>query len=360
MGLMEKKTEKQNQTEASASIRLEGGAISGNAIPATVLAQTITGLQQLVFLMGADSEEIDINERLKFSNQHRDEFTLMCEPPSAGSFVQNLRLKNEKVQSVFKDVIGLMAATAADNHEDAKKLIKNPIIRRRAFQQMATVMPKEDDGVSVAFFHAGRSAAISGKDQKTLTKWIQAASTESAATTMTVKGVLVAADFENRRVKIKYRPTNKEISCKYLPEIEDRLLDARKVSSGLIEVTGEFTLDNKGFPLKLTNVFRIEPVSLGSIKLPELRWKNRTFKFNQPMEFTPSLDAETQQLYVIEDASLGVNVFSETREGLLQELSEQIAMLWDEYADEKDENLAEDALAVAKKLRHAIKVSGNA
>jgi hypothetical protein len=131
-------------------------------------------------------------------------------------------------------------------------------------------------------------------------------------------------------------------------------------SQKTIEVTGEFTLDNKGFPLKLTNVFRIEPVSLGSIKLPELRWKNRTFKFNQPMEFTPSLDSDTQQLYVIEDASLGVNVFSETREGLLQELSEQIAMLWDEYADEKDENLAEDALAVAKKLRHAIKVSGNA
>ncbi|MGK5082982.1 hypothetical protein WDW37_06725 [Bdellovibrionota bacterium FG-1] len=357
---MEKKTESQKQLGSSASIRLDGGMVSGNAVPAVVLAQTITGLQQLVFLMGADSEEIDVNERLKFSNQHRDEFTLMCEPPSAGSFVQNLHLKNEKVQGVFNGVMGLMTATTTDDQDSAKALIKNPIIRRRAFQAMAAVMPKEDDGVTLEFVHAGRSISVSGKEQKTLTKWIQAASTESAATTMTVKGVLVAANFQEQRVVIKYRPNNREIKCKYLPEIEDRLLDARKVSSGLIEVTGEFTLDEKGFPQKLNNVFRIEPVNLSPIRLPQLKWKNRVFEFAQPMEFTPSLDAETQQLYVIEDASLGLNVFSETREGLVQELSEQVAMLWDEYADEEDENLADDALAVAKKLRQAIKRAGNA
>jgi hypothetical protein len=70
------------------------------------------------------------------------------------------------------------------------------------------------------------------------------------------------------------------------------------------------------------------------------------------------LDEETQQLYVVRDPALGIDVYAETREHLVQELNEQIAFLWDTYAQEKNNRLSPEAVAVANELRAKLKVSG--
>ena len=52
----------------------------------------------------------------------------------------------------------------------------------------------------------------------------------------------------------------------------------------------------------------------------------------------PTLN-DSQQLICIEDQRLGIDVFAESREKLLDELSEQIMVMWIEYALAADELL---------------------
>lgn len=43
-----------------------------------------------------------------------------------------------------------------------------------------------------------------------------------------------------------------------------------------------------------------------------------------------AMDDDTEQLYVVEKPEIGLHVFSYTREDLIHEINEQLAMLWEE------------------------------
>ena len=68
-----------------------------------------------------------------------------------------------------------------------------------------------------------------------------------------------------------------------------------------------------------------------------------------PLLLTPQMDDDTEQLYVVEEPEIGLHVFSYTREDLIHEINEQIAVLWEEYAVTTDE-LATDARTLQAKL----------
>ena len=64
------------------------------------------------------------------------------------------------------------------------------------------------------------------------------------------------------------------------------------------------------------------------------------------MTLEPASD-ETQQLICVSDAELGIDAFAHTRDDLVNELSEQIGMLWLEYALAEDDAL--DGMAIRLK-----------
>ncbi len=68
----------------------------------------------------------------------------------------------------------------------------------------------------------------------------------------------------------------------------------------------------------------------------------------------PSLDEESQQLYVVEAPDLTLLAYAQTREQLLQEIGEQIAFMWDAYVNASEDVLASDALSLRKRLREIV------
>lgn len=71
------------------------------------------------------------------------------------------------------------------------------------------------------------------------------------------------------------------------------------------------------------------------------------------MTLTPTLD-ESQQYLQVEDERLNLFVFAQTREQLVDELGEQLAMLWDEYVDDEPENLSSAALKLREQIQQLI------
>lgn len=90
------------------------------------------------------------------------------------------------------------------------------------------------------------------------------------------------------------------------------------------------------------------PAALQSIALSEVALRpGATLHFREPLVLFPRL-SESGDYLLAEHPRLHVDVFAETREGLLSELHEQVRMLWAEYALEDEENLADPAIALRR------------
>jgi hypothetical protein len=68
-----------------------------------------------------------------------------------------------------------------------------------------------------------------------------------------------------------------------------------------------------------------------------------------PLVLEPALD-DSKQLMCVEDQVLGISTFAQTRAALLSELSEQLAMLWLEFAHADDSELDVPARLMKKAL----------
>lgn len=338
-------------TEDKAEIRLTGTAVVDHSVSAEVLVRTIEGIQQLAFLLGAAREEIEINQRFKLPAEIRKKYTLKCGVPLAGSYVLPLELKDSisSEGGLLGKVYELLKSIDNASPEGLRDLFPDTVLRARALTHLRQLLPRPGEDWELQYSSNGRAVHATSKFSERISSWIEKSSDEG--TTMTIKGELVKIDFQARTVIISYRPTSKDIKCIYLPEVEEMLLQSRRE---LIEVTGQFTLDTRGAPTKLTDVFKIESVDLSPIQVSRFTWLEREFLLNPPLVLTPTLDEETRQLYVLTDRSFGIDVFAETRDHLVQELYEQIVFLWDTYADEAAERLSPDAYSVMLELKKLI------
>ncbi len=117
---------------------------------------------------------------------------------------------------------------------------------------------------------------------------------------------------------------------------------------------GRVVQDETDQPKEIHSVSEIRDLDLSPFTIDEIHSLNRTIKAKTRMILEPTLN-DSQQLICIEDQRLCIDVFAESREKLLDELSEQIMMMWIEYALSPDELLE----APAKKLKVELIASFN-
>ena len=83
-----------------------------------------------------------------------------------------------------------------------------------------------------------------------------------------------------------------------------------------------------------------------------VEWGLCRLVIDPPLSIDPTLDeAESGPLYVLSDEGLGIRVFAQTREQLVEELAEQLIFQWDAYARESPDRLT----APAQRLREALR-----
>ena len=121
--------------------------------------------------------------------------------------------------------------------------------------------------------------------------------------------------------------------------VEDLLIENRR---DLVQVTGRVLLDDMGQPKQIIDVNDIGDVDLSPLVVERVRYRGVSLRANTPVVLEPAMDA-SKQLLCVERADLGIDAFASTREGLLAELDEQLAMLWREYALADDEILDVEA-----------------
>jgi hypothetical protein len=344
----------------SATIRLTSYEENIQDVPIDVLVRTLSGLQQLVYLLATVQENRKVGHRFRVAQEIQQGYMVSCQIPKAGSYAIPITLKSSdnqlslfnNYQQILQNIELLLNSVNEKKIDSFREIFPDLSMRNRAFVEIRNLIPKTGNTWRLGFSRPNSNEVILSTDRAIA--FIDEELTQDVPedTITTVTGELIRIDFDKRTVVLRYPPTRKELECMYFEELEEKMIKNRRE---LIQATGQFTLDSEGHPTKLTNVSRIEAVDLSAIIIKEFDWNERRFILDKSLNLVPYLDEETQQLMIVEEPELDIYVFAQTREQLVQEISEQLAFMWDTYAMALEESLTADAVKLSSNLKQKLR-----
>lgn len=333
------------------SLHIEGGIQNGDAVPAAVLAQILSNVQRSFELIGVHVEGRTIHERARISAATRSRFQLVCRLPKPGCYAVPVELGG-------KDLLAEHIAAAMDvfrkiiegiTQRDAKRIadaLPNEGLRYRVLESIRGMTPRADAKWSLKLWDAGNVefGELDTESEATIRAAIVPA--DERAASQVVTGVLTNINFTDRIVTIIYPPTKRLMDCVYDDAVEELLIENRR---GLIQVTGQMVLDDAGVPKKIIDVNDIRELDLSSLIVESVKVGNLALKAKQSITLEPESD-ETQQLICVAHEELGIDAYARTRDALVGELNDQIAMLWQEYAQANDDAMDGEAIKLKRAL----------
>lgn len=338
---------------ASLSFHINPSDPQVHAVPATVLVQILENAQRAFELIGVQVEGREIRERARVSAATAKRFQLVCHVPEAGSYAMPVTVGGgadllvlelaEKAVAIFKDVMGLVSSRNAGG---LVGVLPDQRIRRRVLESIKGMAPRSDAGWTLDF-HDAQNSAFATFDTDTI-PFVEATLVppEQREAARVVTGELTSIDFAARKLSIIYPPTSKILECLYEEAVEDLLYEKRR---DLIQVTGRVLLDDQGTPKQIIDVTDIRDLDISPLAVTGVRTAALSLVVTAPMTLDVELD-DTKQLLYVTQPDLGIDVFAPTRETLLAELQEQLAMLWNEYALAADDELDEPARQMKQAL----------
>ena len=352
------------KVSAKAILKFFGGETDQNEISAEVLVRSLSAVQQIAFLLGAFQAHHPLKDRFTLSQKLRQKFRLKCGIPQEGSYQLALGFPMPNGELPFQDastdllngIQEILLGLFHGKPEIINKVIPDSRYRERVLREIQEFLPQSGENWNLGFSANGQPFVnLSSQHARTARKWLEAPS-EPEEEIITITGELVAIEFEKHLVTVRYPPTKKEIQCSYLPEIEETLFEKRR---DLVQVTGKFTLDSEGHPIKLTEVSRISDVDLNTMTFTFIPYLNGQLRFLFPFLLNPEID-ETKQLLVIDYPDFDLHVFSTTREGLEEEIVTTMGFLWDSYVKEDPNNFSVEAQNLRDRLMKNIREVPNA
>lgn len=340
--------------EPTSLLSITGTETDKHTVSVEVLTRVLEGMQQLALIFAAAKDELTLQQRFKPSGELRRRFRLRVGVPQASSYALPMELVDEEPQqklaasdAILPRIHEFISATSAGDNSRINQILPDSRYRDRALRELRGFAPKRGERWS-ANFSVGESAAVSlnGKLSHHIDRWLQKGLEER--TVLTVTGELIGIKFDENKLFIRQPITNRELECSYMPEVEVDIFESRR---DLIQVTGEFVLDQDGNPKRLTAVSKIEAVDLSPMEFATLEYNGRTLKAAPPLSFEPTLDEESQQMYVVDDEALDLHAFAFTRDELADELVQHVFFAWDTYALESEDKLT----GAAKNLRNALR-----
>ncbi len=333
---------------------------NGHEVPASLLLQGLQGLQQLIHLSALAVENRSVRQRVRVSADIQQRYTLHCSPPEKGSFkiagrVGDLRrglVCTGDVSRVMGLVHEFSHATLKANAPELLTLVPDSRMRMRMLGCLRGMAPPPGSGYAFQFNH---SVGDPVRIDEVLTARIETVliAPEPRQSERTITGELRGIAFSEHKLALFYAPKGRSLDCLYDETLEPMLFENRR---DLIQVTGQVEDADDGHPRRIVEVSRIDDLDLSPFVVTEF---TSGVSLAQPLRLDPSLSAD-QQFLRLQDETLDIDVFAPTRGELLHELRGQLAMLWQEYAQESDRALSGPEQQLKQRLRVLAKQSANA
>ena len=334
---------------------ITGSETEAHTVSIETITTVLTGIQKTAYLLASAKLNQPFQKRFIPNKDIKKRYTLQCGVAAPGSYLIPItQMSSDELfdDDILADMNALFEAIATNSIDKLQKLIPDSRFCEKVLREILRFFPKVGSSWGMRFQHSEFEAVtLDGYAIRSVESWLTRAEEQDAV--MTVTGELIRIDFSKNSVTLRYPPNNRELECSYVQDIEDTIIESKRE---LIQVTGHFTLDEQGHPKSLTDVTRIEPVDLSPMVFDSLELNGRVLRFSPNLIVEPVLDEETSQLLVIENETLGIHVYAQNREILVDDLTAELFFLWDEYALEVSEKLTDKAQALKAELLKKCKV----
>lgn len=328
-----------------------------NFMAAQDVISALAGMQRAIYLLAMDVEKVEVRGKDRVDGHLQATYEVRIGPLAEGSLVIPARIGNpsidlfapDKIRGVVENFGKALDAIVRNDVRAIGLLVPDRIRRQRFIEAVRGIIPKSGSRTRVRVEVEGVAPIdLTQREQERVRAMLRRS--DQAQVSQTITGELIKIDFKDRKLTLRYLPSAREVACTYEEAVEEMLLENPRE---LIQVTGTVTLGEDGFPDKLSDVERIEEVDYSPITIAEIGVSGQSIRFRPELLVYPELD-DTQQLYLATYDGIGLHVFAETREGLLQEIEEQIAMLWTEYAQAADDELSASGRKIKQRLLDAV------
>lgn len=327
------------------------------AVPASVLIQTLEGAQRAIWLIALAKEQKDIKSRARIPAEIEQRYQLKCEVPQPGSYVLPAFVESvqpqlatiDQVKEVLGTFEGVAAALQSQQRDKVASYLPDTAIRKRvvdAFQQLA---PKPGSGWRLDLSRNGTTVRMDDNWQRQVRKMYTP--TETEPDRETVNGELIEINFADRQITILPVGSNRQLRVTYQDAMEDLLLENRKST---IQITGRVSRDENG---EIKNMFDLESIGaldLSPLEVNEVEYEGLRLRFKEPVRLHPQLNEDNPQFVSIEEPHLGLDAFAGTVSDLLDEVAEDLVVVWKHYAKASDADLSPKALELKHRLLAAM------
>ena len=326
--------------------------------PADAVISSLAALQRMVLIIGMRSEGYALGQRFKPSARIKREYSVVCRAPQEGSHIQPFNVAAQSgaftpAAARARDKL-LRALKAVDSEDEQRGMEALPDPRERWFIADAAkgLLPAEDSGLQITVRPGSHGPCAFKADRARALIQHYRSGTPPQPEGETVLGKLHTIDYA--RTIITLKPSNsRAVRFDYPLKLEDWFqANVRR----RIQIVGDPVINEVG---DITSFRKIHTLSELEPTLPpieEFRVNGKILRSMKPLAIPATLEFE-QRLFSYEDDELGINTYSETYEGLREAVLSELEVLWRQYADAPDEELASDAQSVKHALRSRFKVA---
>lgn len=297
----------------------------------------------------ADDVRVQQQETTEMKLSHK----LYLSPAKEGSYIATALLyddSEEQAQELpfygtrFEHALKIINDAANGDVKQFNQMVPSKLARKRVLEGVGKVSPAEDERIRVTSGVEDRKTTE--LKQAKLIPFQKLQPVEEDYTDVEVIGRIVVVDFERHKLSLRPKAVTKRFTLDYDPDMEDRLIAARHK---LMCVKCKVKYNINGDIENIKDADGIEALDLKDIEVSEFEAAGAIHAFKEPIVVQVGLD-ETGQVYIGNYDPLGLVVYAEYQDELLEEVKADLSWRWTDLAQESEDNLAPDAIAVRRTL----------
>lgn len=325
-----------------------------HTVPASALLKSLQQLQRIVHLLAMQAEKKEVRQRARLTHEIEKRFPLICGIPQDGGYALPVeigdpshRLFDEQViVDVARTTRRVLSAVNSGDRAEFYEVVPDRYFRRNILKAFQAMQPSARSGLIVHVEDWHHQKLLDGLGaQDGLNALMARPEPDLSATPAFVTGALTKMEFQERRMQLKLLGTGKALEASYGDDFEPVLLEHPRA---LIQVHGNVLYGEDGQPASISDVDEILDVDESPIEVSSVPYRQKKLRARTALTFNVEFDAESQTYEAM--GPFGVVIAATVRPELEASLDAELAMLWDEYALAKPEDLT----SAARKLREEL------
>lgn len=331
-------------------IHIESKIKGHKSVPAIIIADNFQRIQNIICYIVDDLEGNAPRKRGDFPNSVKDKCELVLTDISFGSIEAELAISDSQISLPGAETFGEKAIVIGNEIVQTiskgenispvvSKHIKNGRRIDRILREFDSIWPDDESKYNIGLNFGKKQMVFLDPTRKDVLRAALLRPPDNAEKAVT--GRLMEIRVDQRR-SFQIDTIEGPVTCLYTPELEDKIVEN---IGRLVLVRGIMTLVRGKYALSLNDEKSIE--GLKWLPLSDVKIRGKSLNLKEPIYLDILYENDS---YIISNDKFHLRAEDSSLKTAMEEINQEIEILWEDYVEASLEELSEDALDLRKDL----------